>query len=260
MAENFFENEKLNIKEEYTGEKDITFVIQGKMSNRDLLIRNIKNLCKYGRVILAIWELEESLNESLIKNFILRNKINNEQNLYLQVYTTLYGLAKVTTPYVIKIRADEYYNDFSIFIDEIKNNKDKIITTNIFFRKTTRYIYHISDHIIGGLTENIKKMFENCKKVIETRRNFPKIYKGVPEQWLTISYLISIYSENELFRGDTRETTKIMKANFKIVRLQEFKDFVVVYTKSIKSKRVKMEVQGVNDLQNHKIIDIESVE
>jgi hypothetical protein len=252
-----FENAKLGISEKYTGQKNITFVIQGKMTDQELLIRNIRNLCRWGKVVLAVWGINESLNESLIKSFVKRNGLNNEQNLYLQVYTTVYGLSQVTTPFVVKVRADEYYLDFKEFINEMKISLDKIVTTNIFFRKVNRYPYHISDHIIGGLTENVKRMFNNCKKVIETKRSFPKINKGVPEQWLTVSYLLSFYSETELFKGDVLQ---YMKSNFKIVPLEEFKDFVVVYTQSIKSKRIKMEVKGIDDLKNHRIIDIKSIE
>lgn len=256
-GDDFFIDKTLDICEKYTGRRDITFIIQGKMTNKELLIKNIRNLCKYGRVVLAIWELEDNLKENEINNFISRNRINNEQNIYLQVYTTLYGLEKVNTAFVIKVRGDEIYINFKEFIKEMEENKSKIITNNVFFRETKKYPYHISDHIIGGLKENVKKMFINCRRALETNKVLPKVSKGIPEQWLTVSYLISFYTEETLNKADNERMTEIMKENFVIIPLEEFMDFIVVYTKQLKGgKKVKQNVKGIKELKDHKIVDI----
>lgn len=254
MSDNFFENTILQLKEKYTGRRDLTFVIQGVMLDRNILIRNIRNLCRYGKVVLAVWNLVDDLKESEIHDFIRRNRINNEQNVYLQVYTTLNGLEKVDTPYVIKVRGDEFYGDFTEFIKKMEENKSKIITNNIFFRETKKYPYHISDHVIGGLTENVRKMFLNCRRALETKRILPKVSNGIPEQWLTVSYLVSYYTEDELKNARNERIDEIMKTNFSIVQLEKFGEFNVVYSKNVKGKKTKQIVTKLN-LKDHKIID-----
>lgn len=254
----YFENGYLDIKEKYTGRKDLTFIIQGRMVDRDLLIRNIRNLCKYGKVVLAVWDITPELDEAKILDYIRLNRINNEQNVYLQVYTTLNGLNSVDTPFVIKIRSDEYYYNFNPFISKIDENLDKIVTTNIFFRKTATHPYHISDHIIGGLTEHIKKMFTNCKRMLESKKTFKMITRGIPEQWLTVGYLLSYYNEEELKKDPKGK----MISHFNVVNVVELENFVIMYTQHIRGKKIKKKVTSgsVSELKNIGIIDVKSIE
>lgn len=234
--------------------KDLTFIIQGKLVDRELLQRNINNLSRYGKVIIAVWGMTSELKEEEIRRFVVENRINNEQNVYLQVYTTLWGLQRVDTDFVIKVRSDEYYHDFGPFISEMKSNTHKIITTNIFFRRTKNYPYHISDHVIGGLKENVLKMFGNCKRLLESKRRISRITRCIPEQWLTISYLLSFYGEDSLIKGSMEEINEKMKSHFSIVNVERLKNFVIVYT----DKKSKKQITKVEEL--NKVVDIGSIE
>lgn len=256
MSNDYFIDSTLDLCEKYTGRKDITFVIQGKMTDKDILLRNIRNLCKWGKVVLCVWGVTPTLDEQKILEYIRLNRINNEQNVYLQVYTTLSGLTSVDTPFAIKVRADEYYSNFGPFIEEMESHLDKIVTTNVFFRKTRSHKYHISDHIIGGLTDNVTKMFTNCKRLLGSKRTPQNVTSFIPEQWLTVGYLLSYYTEDSL-KSDPKEK---MISHFRIVPLEKFEDFIVVYTQHIRGKKIKTQVRGLKEMSSHKLVDVTSID
>jgi hypothetical protein len=230
--------------------EQITFVIQGRILDAELFQKNLLNLCRYGHIVV-------SLTKESVETFVKQNKIINDQNVYLQVQSTLDGLKKCTSNYSIKVRADEYYLNWDDFISKMVENPDKIITNNVFFRKVERYPFHISDHIIGGLTENMVDMFRNTKRALETKRIPPHVSRCIPEQWLTVGFLLSKYTEEQLrlIKGPAqiRET---MIAHFHFVRVETFEDFVISYTKQERSRPVRKRVNGINDLGCHRIIDV----
>ena len=228
----------------------VTFIVQGRILDPDLFQKNLINLSRYGHVIV-------SLTKDSIESFVTRNKIINEQNVYLQVHSTLDGLKKSITSFSIKVRADEYYQNWEPFINKMTGEPDKIITNNVFFRKVERYPFHISDHIIGGLTSNLLKMFQNTKQNLETRRIPPHVTKGIPEQWLTIGFLLSTYTEEKLrlIKGP-QKIREVMQNHFHFIKVEDFQDFVISYTKNGRCKRIRQRVNGPLDLKNHQIIDV----
>jgi hypothetical protein len=168
------------------------------------------------------------------------------------VNSTLEGLKKSNTKYSIKVRADEYYENWGPFIDKMTNEPTKILTNNVFFRKVERYPFHISDHIIGGLTENLLTMFRNTKRSLQLKKIPPHVTKGIPEQWLTIGFLLSKYSEDQLklIKGPQR-IRETMAKYFHFICVEDFRDFVISYTKGTRKR-----VNGLRDLKNHQIIDV----
>lgn len=204
--------------------EDVSICIQGRY-HEDTLIKNILNASKYGNVILSVWGTN-GLNEQEVRTYIRCKNIPNGQNVYLQVYSSLQGLRKSKTKYTIKIRGDEYYDKLNKMIEKMKNDHNKIITSNIFFRKISYKPYHISDHIIGGITENMLKMFEMCKKRLDNKNSFSILNPNCPEQWLTASYMINYYKESELNISNAKYH---MIKHFDIVRLEEFGDFTISF-------------------------------
>jgi hypothetical protein len=223
---------------------DVTFVIQG-LSKEETFIKFICNLLRFGYVELATWEFY-NLNEVL--DYINKNKIQNGQNIYLQVFTSLSGLKNCKTKYSIKVRGDEWYEDFSKFIILMKKYPDKITTHNMFFRKIGQYPYHISDHVIGGTTENLLKMFSMCKEMLDTKQklpNIPRVLNHCPEQWLTTAYMRCFYTNDEL--SDYVEIKEKMIKYFQVLPMNVFKDFILRY----QSKNKRHIINGFSDLKNH---------
>ena len=223
---------------------DTTFIVQG-VPRQETFVKLICNLLRFGNVELSTWE---TLDYKEVVEYIEKNAISNGQNIYLQVYTTLSGLKKCNTKYAIKVRADEWYKDFTGFMSVMKQSPDKITTHNMFFRPLGQYPYHISDHVIGGRTENLVKMFENCKTMLETKQSLPKIPRMLnhcPEQWLTVAYIKKFYSDDELLIVDDIKNKMIR--HFQLVPINIFKDFIVHYT----WKKVKYCINGPTEIKDH---------
>lgn len=222
--------------------QDTTFIVQG-LPKEETFLRLILTLLQYGEVIISTWDTLDL--ESTLK-FIKENNIENGQNIYLQIFTTLAGLNKCKTKYAVKVRADEWYKDFSIFLSKMKSKPDKITTHNMFFRTLGQYPYHISDHVIGGLTENLLKMFNSAKYMLETKiplPHIPRILSHIPEQWLTVAYIRCFYNDDEILRNIRDKMIK----HFQIVHMGAFKDFILRYT----WHNQRHVINGVQELKDH---------
>lgn len=150
--------------------KNITIIIQGPLCEDGL--RPIKHYQSFGDVIVSCWNTDQPhLTTKIPKearlaiNKYKQNIGYNFQNIKYQIQTTLAGLDLCKTEYVIKVRSDEYFTDIFKIVESIKENSDKLIVSNFFFRKDV--LFHPSDHIIGGKTENIRQMFENALEFIK---------------------------------------------------------------------------------------------
>jgi hypothetical protein len=223
---------------------DVTFIVQG-LPKEDTFVKLVCSLLRFGYVQLSTWD-RSSMNVEDVTHFIKQNGIENGQNIYLQVYSTLSGLNKCSTPYAIKVRADEYYDDFALFIANMKTYSDKITTHTMFFRTLGQYPYHISDHIIAGKTSNVLKMFNSAKQMLEEKQKLPKIPRMLqhcPEQWLTVAYMKCFYTDDELLDNIPEK----MITHFNVVPLGIFKDFILTYSMNNKRSYIK----GTEDLRNH---------
>lgn len=229
---------------------DITFIVQGRL-DKHIYFKNICNLSKYGAIVESVWD--RNLNLEDVNNYIRKNSISNGQNIYLQVYSVFSGLAKCNSKFVIKVRGDEYYFDWIPYIQKLRCNPDKVITTNIFFRTTRTYPFHISDHIIGSTKENMEKMFFTAKENLDGRIKLPNININIPEQVLTFSYLSCV--TNNL---DIKNASNIMKTYFDLVRLHDFKDFIVTFSMGRLGRKYIKCISEINKYNN--VIDINSID
>lgn len=234
---------------------DVTLVIQGPMGKKmgDGLakgIRNLETFCKFGKVIISTWK-SDGLKPS--KKFLSKHDITiiqadsdnykhmySNANMNYQVASTLNGLKKVDTKYVIKLRSDEYYSDLSKFIEKIKNNPEKIITNNFFFSRNDSEPFHPSDHVIGGTTENLLSMFNYAFKICQKElgsialssnyfdipkwRNRDGNRKVSPEAFLCFCYLLS-----KGVKLDLSKSKEIMKKYYDVVPVTDMGKFLCRY-------------------------------
>lgn len=89
---------------------------------------------------------------------------DNEQNKYLHFFSVSLGIETIKTPYTIKMRTDEFYSTVQPFIETMHRYEDKVITTDVFFRKPNDRPIHPSDHLVGGKTEILKSSFNLAKR------------------------------------------------------------------------------------------------
>lgn len=120
--------------------------------------------------------------------------IYNNQNRYFQFKSTLEGLKQISAEYTIKVRSDEYYSNLTPAVQKFLANPEKILTNNVFFRKTQYMPYHPSDHLIIAKTELLKKVYEKC--ISECEKDSEILEQGyfnqipkrvVPEQQFAIN-------------------------------------------------------------------------
>jgi hypothetical protein len=231
----------------------ITIVIQGKIEKEcyNFYVKNYKEF----PVIISTWEgtISSLKIENIPKNFtIIENEIPEEkgyQNFFLQLESTIAGLNKVNTEFVIKMRGDEYYSNIPHLLEKVKEFPELIHTSPVFFRAWKYYKLHISDHLIVGKTEYLKNMFVGAKN---TKLKCDKRFS--PEQILTIEYLLS-RGKNTLIGNKMNDKSKdVMKQYFSILELENLKDYKItanvikkVYKNNFDFKKTKS-IENINDL------------
>jgi hypothetical protein len=221
--------------------RNITFVTQGKYDDAIYAILSCI-LFIFGNVIHSSWRHLKNYDEISLN--ITINEWKNPYNLYYQTYTTLRGIEKVETEWVIKVRADELYIDWDIFISIMKSNPDKIICNNVYFYYGKRYIYHISDHILGGKIDNIKTMFQNCITNLQKQKSEYPYFINHAEQILTYSYLSSIYPKESLI-NNIDLSRKLLIKHFIVVPITEFINYYI--TSNYKGCKVIVTPKTYND-------------
>lgn len=233
----------------YTKSKrDVTFIIQGSQNLEKLKYQH----CIYGifgNVELSTWDLYD---EASIKEKIVKEKIVNDQNVYLQMYTTKKGLERVSTPWVIKVRSDEIYSDWQDFIAMMKDDSDnpdnsnKLICSNVFFRRKAICL-HNSDHIMGGRKETLKAIVSNCMKHLEQGK--PKSINNMllwraPEVWITTSHLENLYGFEKTFMNlNIGELKKMMQDSFHIVSVELMGKYLISYMQNFTRREITRETK-----------------
>lgn len=108
------------------------------------------------------WSKVSYIYSEKLKDFGPFNLLN-ANNYANQVLTSAYGFKffekQVEDKYrfAIKIRTDEYFENYVPLLEKMRSNPDKIFCSNIFFRKD--FPYHIGDHIIAGSYKKLKEFF-----------------------------------------------------------------------------------------------------
>jgi hypothetical protein len=170
---------------------ELTILLQGVINDETFKLW-IKNYKDYN-VILSVWEDSNIELYDIPKNWeVITNqypliRFKKTANFDYQLISTINGLKKVKTNWVIKARTDEYYSNLNLFFEKMKQNSEKIVTSSMFFRKWGLYKFHCSDKIIGGTADNLKRMFN---KAVENITN--NVWDTpIPESQLGLAYVMS---------------------------------------------------------------------
>lgn len=163
----------------------------------------------------------------LVYDFEVNEKYNNHQNRYLHFFSVAFGLEICKSPYVIKLRSDEFYSKLKPFTDAVRRNNNKITTNDVFFRKQKTYPLHPSDHLMGGKTGLLKDIFDLAKQYCEddtllkanpfTKSAMAKVdseLKLAAEQILGLTTLITLIKDKKF---NTLDEVEIMRQSFEIV-------------------------------------------
>jgi hypothetical protein len=204
--------------------KDTTILIQGKVDDLvyDFYLKNYKNTL----IVISTWEdCLLDITNTASTTFLIRNKYPMDsglQNANLQIISTLTGLSNINTKYTIKIRGDETYSNLKYVQSCLLENDNILYTTPIFFRKWKHGPYHISDHMIAGLTSNLFNMF-NLANLNYNSENYD--YKNTIELLLGKSYIESC--ENKILDFE-EDNVKYMEKYYSILNLEKLKPYKIV--------------------------------
>ena len=147
----------------------------------------IFDLCKEKIKFVLSPSIPSSLEEKDGKARFVSDYLNYLTTFHYALYTMSNGFREVSNPYVIKMRSDEYYSDFSRLIEVFNENPDKFICGNIFCKPTWPYIgdddawkfkrkhgIHIGDHVfmaktkhLYAATNNLFALYDNDMDIYE---------------------------------------------------------------------------------------------
>jgi len=213
-----------------------TLVLQGKLHEHTI------RMCNFHKdidTVVSTWHpsayartfLESAMRPNLT---IITNEIpdvggiDNNANRYYQYTSTLYGIEAVKTEFVIKARTDEYYSNLDRIIDASISTPDKLVTNDVFFRKTRVYPYHPSDHLIVGRTAQMALVFRDCLMQCKLQS-----FNGVPEQQIAMTFIAqkenTSISDLPLQEKFTKQINKLMVKHFDVVSSSELGKFCVRY-------------------------------
>ena len=156
---------------------NIDLIIQGPVDGSNVFLSKMDVLCKqFNKVIISTWDHEDSgawieklsdYNNVVITSEKLPHRPSDPtgepykgiigcSTYYWACLSTYNGLEKSSADYIIKMRSDEYYEDFSIIKKELRKSSHKFICGNIFYKRTHKGSpYHIGDHIYACKRESI---------------------------------------------------------------------------------------------------------
>lgn len=212
-------------------QQQISFVIQG-VYDEDNFKRLAPVLFQYGNIVPCTWKHLDNFKE--ISDIVSNKGFNNSNNLYFHVYTTLRGIYQCTSPWVVKVRCDEYYSDWSNFVSTMLSSPVKITCNNVYFCSYRRFPYHASDHVMGGTKDKMIKMFEKALAFLQDG-GIPSFAKNA-EQVLTIANLW--HCQPLPLPMSRHEVGQIMLNNYNVVDVKDMGEYRI----SCKIKKARIYV------------------
>tara|TARA_R100001163_G_scaffold18764_1_gene16549 strand:+ start:1711 stop:2487 length:777 start_codon:yes stop_codon:yes gene_type:complete len=85
---------------------------------------------------------------------------DKESTFFYSISSTYAGLKKCTSPYVVKMRSDEFYTNFTTLKEKFLQDPHKMVCGNIFFKPWEFVPYHIGDHLFVAEREALLKVYE----------------------------------------------------------------------------------------------------
>lgn len=225
--------------------KELTIIIQGRCEDEQLYLW----LNKYENynIIISKWN-DYKIPFTIPNNWKVINTDEPDfdfngkgllQNIEYQITSTLNGINHVETKYSIKVRGDEYISSIEKIYQKIKLNEEKIVCSSIYFRPIDspnwNYPFHISDHIIGGTTHNIKLMFETAKQnLINGFR-----WNDIPESTLGMAFVQKKenYSDEKMISiCKEKNWAGYMKKWYDVIDVNELKPYILTRKAGPKDK------------------------
>lgn len=234
--------------------KNFSVVVQGPIDKEHThnCLNSIRKHAPNAFIILSTWKGsnvsglnydELVLSEDPGFFYYSRSHGAKENNVNRQIVSTLAGLKKVTSEYVLKIRTDfllngigflDYLEKFNLFDENYHVFQEKILSCCYFARNPSSkmsYPFHISDIAFFGKTSDIINLYDiplmtRYEAYWNTRSDGFTRY--VPEQYIFINCLrknkkeILCHYFNHKSQHNIMETEKYFASNFVFLTFDQF--------------------------------------
>lgn len=164
---------------------ELTILVQGKLHKHTLAriqkykqwADNILICCDVQDDISILEEYDVSGCEIYRPDLTVADTTMNNFRGWFQVKSIYEGLKLVKTPYVLKVRADYWVGNLDPFVKKMSDYPDKYVTNNMYFRPDTFAKYHISDHMVGGKTEDMLEGYRlSCWRLENNSKELRECY------------------------------------------------------------------------------------
>lgn len=145
----------------------IDIVLQGQYNEfTEEIIQNYSKLPFVNNIILSCWQDDNVHAKEGITLVASEKPITfGDDNINLQIVSSLNGLKKVKTEYAIKMRTDQLYDYDSMMVMYnffIENRKDHLIFVPGMY---PHLLFHPRDHLFWGKTSDLIKLFDIPLKI-----------------------------------------------------------------------------------------------
>lgn len=179
---------------------DISFVVQGSIFDKlttAKVLDSIRFNYPTSKIILSTWHGSDYskldydkiiLSKDISLYYRFYKDIDLINNINRQIVSTINGLKKVNTKYVVKIRTDIFLtnnNIINLFKKIKKNPKSNLLNSKIILPydlsinpNDIQLVFHLNDFFIAGMTSDLIKLFDiplmnkNDLRFFETSKNY----------------------------------------------------------------------------------------
>jgi hypothetical protein len=209
-------------------------------------------------IVISTWVIKDQQEEPITKHdddyIIVYNKEplcsskyseRHFANFYKQIKSMINGLELIKTPYVIKARCDEYYENITPLIDNFIEHDLLMNSTDFITRKYSYSPVHMSDHLFIAKTKELlismKKLYhdlmneESCSIYIDSKTN----------KKLAVESIISKYYFQEFGISTTTENKEILKTKIHIIPVELFGKYSLSYNTAKKTYTSKKDISVI---------------
>ncbi len=241
-------------------------ILQGPLNETSL--KNIDNVAgKFENIILSYWSENDIVPGGFYEsqNVIETSRptpdrektsgVIKDSTFYFSVTSTLEGLRRCKSQYVVKTRSDEKFTDFSLLKELFLKDDERFVFGNIFAKSWAKSAYHIGDHIFVAKTEHLLKGYEFLYEAYTTGKHLFEhswLMQGYPSYQTAESILAKSFLYAKGIELSTWHSKETLLQNFEVIDINLLGDYIarwnhsnVTYTP--KNNRFNARIKHIGD-------------
>ena len=242
-------------------------VIQGPLNQTSLSgIDDISN--QFENVIVSYWsENDESLLEMVkSKNVFFVHQptpdlnktvgVMKDSTFFYSISSTNKGVIECVSPFIIKMRSDELYENFDSLKSLLISDDSKFVFGNIFAKPWSHSHYHIGDHLFACGRSNLNKTYETLFDIytgkLDINQNLWAIH-GSPAHQTAESILAKAFLKTKGVPEDIWPRRQTLLDNYNLIDIEKLGRYQASWkhgnqTYSSDAKRFNWSVKEIGDM------------